>query len=58
MYNERIKEAQKEIENIINAGAPIVKLDIFRILDNYVPSEKVKNQWGDFGLPYFFVSCT
>ncbi|MBR3661052.1 MAG: Fic family protein [Bacilli bacterium] len=41
---ERIYKAQKEIESIIASGAPIVKLDIFDILDNYVPSEDIRNQ--------------
>ena len=41
---EDIQKAQEQIESIINAGAPIAKLNMFDILDNYVPSEKVKNQ--------------
>lgn len=37
-------EAQRQIDEIINAGAPIVKLNIFDILNNYVPSDFIKNQ--------------
>jgi len=44
IMKEKILKAQEEVENIINAGAPIVKLNIFDILDNYVPSDKIKNK--------------
>jgi len=44
IMKEKILKAQEEIESIINAGAPIVKLDIFDILDSYVPSDKIKNK--------------
>ncbi len=43
-YEEKVRIAQQQIESIINAGAPIVKLNIFDILDGYVPSEYIKNQ--------------
>ena len=41
---ERILKAQEEVESIIASGAPIVKLNIFDILDKYVPSEDIRNQ--------------
>ena len=44
MDEEKIKQAQKEIESVINAGAPIVTLDIFKVLDEYVPSEEIKGK--------------
>ena len=43
-YEEKKRIAQAQIESIINAGAPIVKLNIFDILDGYVPTEYIKNQ--------------
>lgn len=42
--DEEIKRAQEEVESIIASGAPIVKMNIFDVLDNYVPSEKIKNK--------------
>ena len=42
--DEKIKKAQEEVESVINAGAPIVKLNIFDVLDKYVPSEQIKNK--------------
>lgn len=38
------KEAQRQVDEIIVAGAPIVKLNIFDILNNYVPSKLVQDQ--------------
>ena len=43
-YEERVLIAQQQIESVINAGAPIVKLNIFDILDGYTPTEYIKNQ--------------
>lgn len=43
-YQERVQEAQNQIEKIIAAGAPIVKLNIFDVINSYTPSEKIKNQ--------------
>ena len=43
-YDEKVLIAQQQIESVINAGAPIVKLNIFDILDGYTPSEYIKNQ--------------
>ena len=42
--DEEIKKAQEEVESIIASGAPIVKMNIFDVLDNYVPSERIKNK--------------
>ena len=44
MDDERIRKAQSEIESVIAAGAPIVKLSIFDILDGYIPSDYLKSQ--------------
>ena len=41
--DEEMKKAQQEVESIIASGAPIVKMNIFDVLDNYVPSERIKN---------------
>lgn len=41
---DRIRKANEEVESIINAGAPIVKLDIFDTLDRYAPSEQIKEK--------------
>lgn len=42
IYNEEV--AQRQIDAIIESGAPIVKLNIFDSFNNYVPSDFVKNQ--------------
>ena len=44
MENDIILKAQKEVEAMINAGAPIVKLDIFDVFNQYVPSELMQNK--------------
>ncbi len=41
---EKIKLAQKQIDEIIASGAPIVKMDIFDVLDDYVPSDRIKGK--------------
>ena len=40
--DEEMKKAQQEVESIIASGAPIVKMNIFDVLDNYVPSERIE----------------
>ena len=41
---EKIREAEAEVEALIKAGAPMANMEMFNTLDHYVPSEKVKNQ--------------
>ncbi len=41
--DDEIKKAQAEVEKIIDSGAPIVKMNIFDVLDSYTPSLRIKN---------------
>ena len=43
-YEERVREAQSQVEKLIDAGAPIAKLSIFDVLDQYSPSDAIKGE--------------
>lgn len=42
--SEKLKQAEKEVESVIAAGAPVVQLSIFDSLKDYVPSAAVCEQ--------------
>lgn len=43
--SEKLKQAEREIESVIAAGAPVVQLSIFDSLKDYVPSVAVCEQF-------------